>query len=70
MVDNSTILIEIPEMNIYKTKSRKDFKLFGIVVFSVETDKTDTEHNTELDIIVKQDYFESEFEIKKPSKEG
>ena len=57
-------------MNIYTSHIKTDYKLFGRVIFSVITSKTDTEHNTVLDIVVKQDYFDSEFITKKPSKEG
>lgn len=50
-------------MNILETITIKDFKLFGITLFSVEESKTSTLEHVEHPIEVTQEYYNAEFEV-------
>lgn len=48
--------------NIFYTKTQ-DYKLFGKTIFQKATVYNEIEHDTDFDIVVKQDYYEKEFKI-------
>lgn len=48
--------------HIFYTKTQI-FKIFGIPVAKKETIYNETEHETDFDIVIKPDYFESEFKL-------
>ena len=50
-------------MNILETITIKDFKLFGITLFSIEESKTSTFEHVEQPIEVTQEYYNAEFEV-------
>ena len=50
-------------MNILETITIKDFKLFGITLFSIEESKTATLEHVEQPIEVTQEYYNAEFEV-------
>lgn len=49
--------------NIFYTKTQT-YKLFNVPIFKVETIYNENEHDTDFDIVVKQDYFDKEFNLK------
>lgn len=46
--------------NIFYTKIRI-IKLFNLPIFKIETIYNENEHDTDFDIVVKQDYYDKEF---------
>ena len=46
--------------HIFYTKT-DNFKIFGLSIFQKTTVYNETEHDTDYNIIVKQDYYEKEF---------
>ena len=50
-------------MNILETITIRDFKLFGIPIFSMEESKTSTAEHVETPIELSQEYFNAEFEV-------
>lgn len=55
--------------NIFYTKTQ-DYKLFGKTIFQKVTVYNETEHDTDFDIVVKPDYFESEFNLEENKNNG
>lgn len=57
-------------MNVFSSHKTTNFRLFNLTIFSIEAIQNDIDRDTDFEIVVKQDYFDSEFITKKPSKEG
>ena len=48
--------------HIFYSKTQ-DYKIFGKTIFQISTIYNETEHDTDFDVVVKQDYYEKEFKL-------